>query len=70
MIVQTKPVPYCPTCGAQMQLRRPRPDQEWSPFWGCARFPACKGTRQIGSDGKPEGDEDTETWYQDDETDS
>ena len=51
----THPVPYCPQCGAQMILRRPtKPGAEWSPFWGCQRFPDCKGTIKVGFDGKPE----------------
>lgn len=52
--IQTKPEPYCPECGARMVLKRPRPNQGWEPFWGCSRFPDCKGTRQIREDGKPE----------------
>lgn len=58
--MQTKPEPYCPKCGAKMILRRPKPGQSWSPFWGCSQFPECKGTRQIDREtGKPEkiGDE-------------
>jgi ssDNA-binding Zn-finger/Zn-ribbon topoisomerase 1 len=65
MIIQTKPVPYCPECGARMSLRRPKPDQSWEPFWGCSTFPECRGTRNIMSDGKPETDRDldfTEEW--------
>ena len=54
--IQTEPAPYCPSCGARMVLRKPRQDQDWEPFWGCALYPACKGTRQIGEDGKPEED--------------
>lgn len=36
----------CPVCGADMALRKakqgPNPGQE---FWGCTRFPQCKGIR-------------------------
>jgi len=41
-----------------MVLRRPPPGKSWLPFWGCSNFPDCKGTRQIGDDGRPEDDED------------
>ena len=58
MIIQTKPEPYCPICGAIMVLRRPKQGQTWSPFWGCNLFPDCKGTRNINPDGTPEDDED------------
>jgi len=56
--IRTKPVPYCPECGAQMKLRRPGPNADWEPFWGCNRFPHCRGTRQIMDDGTPEPDDD------------
>ena len=45
--IKTKPEPYCPECGAMMVLRRPRKHQEWSPFWGCGRWPNCDRTRKI-----------------------
>jgi ssDNA-binding Zn-finger/Zn-ribbon topoisomerase 1 len=57
-VIRTKPEPYCPDCGARMVLRRPRQGQDWVPFWGCNRFPHCRGTRQITEDGTPEGDDD------------
>ena len=38
-------VPECPRCGAIMVARRRRSDG--SPFWGCSRFPACRGTRDV-----------------------
>lgn len=56
MIIRSKPEPYCPICGAQMVLRRPRPDQVWKPFWGCPQYPDCRGSRNITSDGRPEDD--------------
>ena len=66
--IRTKPVPYCPECGAKMALKRPRPGQDWDPFWGCALYPDCRGTRQIQEDGTPEADDDMEAyrntpWY-------
>lgn len=68
--IKTKPVPYCPICGAQMCLRRPRQDQTWQPFWGCSQYPDCRGTRNIGPDGRPETDEeDEENWEEVDDWD-
>ena len=29
-----------------MKLRRPKPGDEWSAFWGCGRYPNCDGTMQ------------------------
>lgn len=37
--------PSCPSCGGEMVLRTNSFDG--SSFWGCPRFPACKGTRDI-----------------------
>lgn len=45
--IRTKPEPYCPQCSAKMILRRPKPYQDWSPFWGCQKYPECKGTRLV-----------------------
>ena len=56
--IQTKPEPRCPDCGARMKLRRPRPNArtQFEPFWVCPQWPACRGVRQIGEDGKAEED--------------
>jgi restriction system protein len=35
--------PACPTCGADMVQRSNRRTKE--NFWGCAKYPACRGTR-------------------------
>ncbi len=45
--IKTHPKPYCPKCGAQMILRRPKSHQDWKPFWGCSQFPNCTGSRNI-----------------------
>lgn len=38
----------CPICGAPMVLRIVKSGpKEGSRFWGCSRYPACKGTRQA-----------------------
>jgi len=56
--IKTHPAPYCPECGAQMKLRRPKSGQDWRPFWGCSRYPGCKGNRNIDPEtGEAESDE-------------
>jgi restriction system protein len=39
--------PTCPTCDADMVLRRMARTgaRAGASFWGCSRFPACRGTR-------------------------
>lgn len=39
--------PACPQCGAAMRLRTGKRGQ----FWGCSRYPQCKGTRNVEDDG-------------------
>jgi ssDNA-binding Zn-finger/Zn-ribbon topoisomerase 1 len=59
MTIRTRPVPYCPDCGAQMKLRKPRPGalKQFDPFWGCSEWPGCGGTREICRGcGKPDDD--------------
>lgn len=36
--------PCCPACGAPM---RTRDGGARGPFWGCVRFPSCRGTRSV-----------------------
>lgn len=46
-VVQTSP--SCPSCGATMVHRTAkRGSNAGQPFWGCSRYPSCKGTRSIG----------------------
>lgn len=41
----------CADCGAPMQaLKGP-----WGPFYGCTRYPACKGRHSAHADGSPMG---------------
>jgi len=41
--------PDCPTCGQRMVKRTAkRGADSGSMFWGCSRYPACRGVRQIG----------------------
>jgi len=65
-VIITKPEPYCPSCGARMVLRRPKPNQKWKPFWGCSQFPDCHGTRNINPDGTPQDDDDYDDYDEDD----
>lgn len=37
--------PRCPDCSGIMAVRHRRSDG--NPFWGCTRFPKCRGTRNI-----------------------
>jgi hypothetical protein len=39
---------FCPLCGAVMKLRQSRRRM----FWGCSKYPRCKGVREIG-EGEP-----------------
>ena len=44
--VQTQPVPgraTCPQCGSPMRQRQSRHGR----FWGCSRYPKCRGTRNL-----------------------
>lgn len=36
-------MPKCPECGAKMKKRK----SKYGPFWGCTKYPECKGTRKI-----------------------
>jgi hypothetical protein len=41
-------VPACPACGQPMVRRvAGKGPSAGRPFWGCGRFPACRGTRPI-----------------------
>lgn len=41
-------VPSCPSCGARMVRRTAhRGRNTGNQFWGCSRFPRCRGTRNI-----------------------
>lgn len=42
---QNRLVPTCPKCHAEMKLRQARKGpQAGNQFWGCTRFPDCRGT--------------------------
>ncbi len=42
------PIPKCPQCGAQMALRTAKTGKNaGSQFWGCTKYPDCKGTTPI-----------------------
>lgn len=38
----------CPKCGARMESRKNRSTGQL--FWGCTRYPQCKGTRNTDGD--------------------
>ncbi|GAB3092628.1 restriction endonuclease [Lysobacter terrae] len=40
-----KGLKLCPVCSAEMALRRNRRTSE--PFWGCRRYPRCRGTNAM-----------------------
>jgi HJR/Mrr/RecB family endonuclease len=37
---------HCPKCEATMVWRTPKPGKNWTPFWGCSRYPQCHGRLQ------------------------
>ena len=40
--------PHCPRCGSRMVMRLARRGRNaGNHFWGCPRFPSCRGTRNI-----------------------
>ncbi len=41
-------LPACPVCGKPMALRTSRKGKSpGEQFWGCSRYPTCKGTRKL-----------------------
>jgi restriction system protein len=47
-VVSAAQSPRCPSCGAEMVLRTARKGTNaGSQFWGCPKYPGCRGTRQI-----------------------
>jgi restriction system protein len=41
--------PACPQCGANMVKRTARKgNNAGAEFWGCSKFPTCRGVRQLG----------------------
>lgn len=43
----------CGECGSPMVLRKSAKFPK--PFWGCSRFPDCRGTHGAHADGRPLG---------------
>lgn len=37
---------YCPRCESMMVWRTPKGLENWTPFWGCSRYPICRGKLQ------------------------
>jgi four helix bundle suffix protein len=45
---QPDPIPSCPLCNAQMALRTAKTGKgAGRQFWGCTRYPECKGTAKA-----------------------
>lgn len=44
---QPRRVILCPRCGRRMSRRRERTADGWREFYGCSRYPTCKGRRAI-----------------------
>ena len=46
--------PKCPKCGGDMMLRvAEKGDNMGLHFWGCLRYPVCKGAVDLVDSGKP-----------------
>lgn len=44
-------VPACPSCGAAMKRRTARSGKNsGNAFWGCSKFPDCRGTRPVDAE--------------------
>jgi restriction system protein len=44
--------PLCPLCSAPMRLRTAKQGKNaGNQFWGCSKYPECKGTRQSEAGG-------------------
>lgn len=39
--------PVCQCCKSPTKLRQPKAGQKWKEFYGCVRYPACKGTGVV-----------------------
>lgn len=49
-IQSSNEIPKCPICGADMVLKKPKPNDRWKkPFYGCSNYKAtgCKGSRDL-----------------------
>lgn len=46
-------IPQCADCNSPMVLRKSIKYK--SPFWGCSKYPDCKGTHGAHPDGRPLG---------------
>ena len=42
--------PVCPRCMGRMVRRTKRGQNAGQAFWGCSRFPACHGTREMAAE--------------------
>ena len=51
----------CPICNGIMTIKTNRRDG--SQFWGCSRFPACRGTRKYGEPTQKSATIDEPIWF-------
>jgi len=61
-------MPQCPKCGGDMMKRVAKQGKNTGfPFWGCKKYPECKGTVDIDANGnevlKQSYDKDRERYY-------
>lgn len=57
-VIRTKPKPWCPECGKQMYLKKPKSTEYFKPYWYCSDYPDCLCTRDILLDGRPDFSDD------------
>lgn len=38
---------HCPKCESVMDWKTPSYGETWKPFWGCPRYPRCKGKIEV-----------------------
>jgi len=51
--VQGEEAPECPDCGKPMRRCMARSGANaGKPFWGCSTYPACRGTREMETEGR------------------
>ena len=47
-VARTLSVPFCPVCNSSMAIKTAKRGlNKGGEFWGCPKFPACRGTRNI-----------------------
>lgn len=62
-MVNSDQLPKCPRCNEPMVLRTNTHTRE--PFWGCPKFPECRGTRPLPVPKTDDDDNDDEDMWRD-----